>query len=93
LFCSSLCAAGVGRIRIIDSDRVELNNLNRQILHWEHDIGRDKAQSAKEKLERLNSDVTVEAVNIAITERNSRELIQGLGGGPQHTGAVCRLGM
>jgi molybdopterin/thiamine biosynthesis adenylyltransferase len=80
LGCSAavyLCAAGVGRIRIIDSDRVELNNLNRQILHWEHDIGRDKAQSAKEKLERLNSEVTVEAVKTAITERNSRELIQG----------------
>jgi adenylyltransferase/sulfurtransferase len=72
-----LCAAGVGRIRIIDSDRVELNNLNRQILHWEHDIGRYKAESAKEKLERLNSDVAVEAVKIAITDRNSRELIQG----------------
>jgi adenylyltransferase/sulfurtransferase len=80
LGCSAaiyLCAAGVGRIRIIDSDRVELNNLNRQILYWEHDVGRYKAESAKEKLERLNSDVVVEAVKTAITERNSEELIQG----------------
>jgi adenylyltransferase/sulfurtransferase len=72
-----LCAAGVGRIRIIDNDRVELNNLNRQILHWEQDVGRYKAESAKEKLGRLNSDVAVEAVKITITGRNSRELIQG----------------
>jgi adenylyltransferase/sulfurtransferase len=72
-----LCAAGVGRIRIIDSDRVELNNLNRQILYWERDIGRYKAESAKEKLEQLNSDVAVEAVKVAITDRNSGELIHG----------------
>ena len=72
-----LCAAGVGRIRIIDKERVELSNLNRQILHCESDVGRNKAESAKEKLERLNSDAAIEAVNVAITDQNARELIQG----------------
>ena len=41
-----LCAAGVGRIRMIDKERVDLNNLNRQILYWERDVGRYKAEVA-----------------------------------------------
>jgi adenylyltransferase/sulfurtransferase len=72
-----LCAAGVGRIRIIDKERADLNNLNRQILYWESDVGRYKAELAKEKLERLNSNVTIEAVRDTITDQNATELIQG----------------
>ena len=45
-----LAAAGVGTLRIIDNDKVELSNLNRQILHWDKDIGKEKAKSAQEKL-------------------------------------------
>ncbi len=45
-----LAAAGVGMIRIVDHDRVELSNLNRQVLHWDEDIGRRKVTSATEKL-------------------------------------------
>jgi adenylyltransferase/sulfurtransferase len=37
-------------IRIIDHDKVELSNLNRQVLHWDRDIGRSKVDSATEKL-------------------------------------------
>ena len=48
-----LTAAGVGMIRVVDHDRVELTNLNRQILHWEKDIGKSKVESATEKLKRL----------------------------------------
>ncbi len=40
-----LTVAGVGRIRVVDHDVVELSNLNRQILHWDKDIGREKAES------------------------------------------------
>jgi adenylyltransferase/sulfurtransferase len=54
-----------------------LNNLNRQILYWESDIGSYKADSAKEKLDRLNSDVAIEAVKATITDENARELIHG----------------
>ena len=43
-----LAAAGVGAMRIVDHDRVDLTNLNRQILHWESDIGRAKVGSATE---------------------------------------------
>ena len=40
-----LAAAGVGRIGVVDYDTIELNNLHRQVLHAEHDVGMAKAQS------------------------------------------------
>ena len=72
-----LAAAGVGTIRIIDHDRVELSNLNRQVLHWDEDIGREKVNSAVEKLKRLNKGVEIEAVEETITEANISELVAG----------------
>ena len=49
-----LAAAGVGHLRIVDRDAVELENLNRQLLHSTDDLGRPKVESASEKLLRLN---------------------------------------
>lgn len=54
-----LAAAGVGTIGIVDGDVVDLSNLQRQILHFTHDVGRPKAVSAREKLNMLNPDVNV----------------------------------
>ena len=54
-----LAAAGVGTIGIADFDVVDLSNLQRQILHGNDDVGRPKADSARESLERINSDVNV----------------------------------
>lgn len=65
-----LAAAGIGTIRIIDCDRVEMSNLNRQILHHHEDIGRKKTESAKEKLEKLNPDIHIDAVDDTVTESN-----------------------
>ena len=48
-----LAAAGVGTIRIIDHDKIDLSNLNRQILHWDKDLGRNKVDSAAEKLQQI----------------------------------------
>lgn len=45
-----LAVAGIGHIRLVDKDTVEMSNLNRQILHWHRDIGKSKSQSAEEKL-------------------------------------------
>ncbi len=70
-----LAAAGIGHIRIIDGDRVDRSNLNRQLLHWESDIGREKTQSAKEKLGRLNPDVTIETVTAQIEEDTIMALV------------------
>ncbi len=70
-----LAVAGVGTIRLVDHDTVELSNLNRQILHVNGDIGERKIDSAVQKLENLNKDVTVEAVAETITEENVSRLV------------------
>ena len=55
----SLAAAGVGHLRIVDSDRVETSNLNRQLLYGSRDVGRLKVEAAAERLRDLNPHVTV----------------------------------
>jgi adenylyltransferase/sulfurtransferase len=51
--------------------------LNRQILHWQKDIGKPKVLSAKQKIEELNSEITVEPLKTEITEQNIDELVSG----------------
>lgn len=70
-----LAAAGVGEIIIADFDKVDLSNLNRQYLHHEKDIGRDKIISAKEKLLSLNPEIKVETVKEKITDENASTII------------------
>ncbi len=72
-----LAAAGVGTLGIADGDRVELSNLQRQIVHFTPDVGIPKVESAKEKLEKLNPDVTIEIHNERVTAENIADLIQG----------------
>jgi molybdopterin/thiamine biosynthesis adenylyltransferase len=72
-----LTAAGIGMLRVIDHDQVALSNLNRQILHWEEDIGRKKVDSARTKLRNLNSAVEIEAIAETITEGNVSQLVDG----------------
>ncbi|MDP3017544.1 MAG: HesA/MoeB/ThiF family protein [Deltaproteobacteria bacterium] len=72
-----LTAAGVGMIRLIDHDRVSMSNLNRQVLHWEEDIGKKKVQSAATKLQHLNPGVKIEAIDEMITETNVSHLLEG----------------
>lgn len=72
-----LAVAGVGTIRIIDHDRVILSNLNRQVLHWDEDIDRQKVDSATEKLKRLNPQINLEAVEELMTEANIAQLVDG----------------
>jgi len=72
-----LAAAGVGTIRIIDEDTVDISNLNRQILHWDRDIGRGKVDSAFEKLSEMNHDIKIEAVRATIAEDNVSQLVEG----------------
>ncbi|MBA7636766.1 Sulfur carrier protein adenylyltransferase [subsurface metagenome] len=72
-----LAVAGAGVIRIVDHDRVELSNLNRQVLHWDKDIGQSKVDSAAEKLKKLNQRVEIEAIAKMITEANVSQLVAG----------------
>jgi len=70
-----LTSAGIGRIRIVDDEKIELSNLNRQILHWDKDVGKRKAASAEEKLKKINPYVRVEAVSETIEENNVLALV------------------
>ena len=70
-----LTAAGVGTIGIADSDKVELSNLHRQILHSNQSLGTLKAESAKKTLGSLNPEVNVICYNERITEANIKEII------------------
>lgn len=72
-----LTAAGVGNLVIIDRDKYELSNLNRQLLGWQKDVGQPKAMAAKEKLEALNSDINIEAITTEITEESVQGLLEG----------------
>ncbi len=73
-----LAAAGLGRLLIVDHDRVSLSNLNRQILHWDTDKGLKKVDSACEKLESLNPAITVEGICETIKEGTVERLVQGV---------------
>jgi len=70
-----LAAAGVGCLRVVDRDRVELSNLNRQILHWTPDIGRRKTVSAAEKLGAFNPSCRIEAFDTEVQEENAAVLV------------------
>ena len=70
-----LAAAGIGKINLVDKDTVALSNLNRQILHWEKDIDREKAISAKEKLTEINRDIKIDAKSETITKDNASDLV------------------
>lgn len=70
-----MAAAGVGTIGIVDGDRVDLTNLHRQILHFNHDIGRPKTQSARRTLEDINPDVRVIPHQTVLTSQNALEIL------------------
>lgn len=72
-----LVAAGVGTIGLADSDRVELNNLQRQVLHRTIDVGLPKVESGKKTLESLNPEVKVQIYPQRITSANIRGIIKG----------------
>ncbi|MGH7795146.1 MAG: HesA/MoeB/ThiF family protein, partial [Candidatus Binatia bacterium] len=66
-----LAAAGVGRLGLVDPDKVELSNLQRQILHATADIGRQKVESAQAKLTDLNPDVEIKTYALRFEEDNA----------------------
>jgi len=70
-----LACAGVGFLRLVDFDRVDPSNLNRQFLHWPEDIGKQKCISFKEKIAAINLEVAVEAVSSVIQDDLTEEII------------------
>jgi len=71
-----LAAAGIGTLGIIDSDKVDLTNLQRQILHGLADVGREKTESAKEAIHRINPDVKVVTYPERLTPQNAIEIFK-----------------
>src|SRR5205085_727511 len=71
-----LAAAGIGKIGIVDFDTVDYSNLQRQILHTDADVGRSKAESAKETIRGINPNVEVVIHNTRISSENALDLIR-----------------
>lgn len=75
---ASLAAAGVGRLRLIDPDRVELSNLNRQLLFGTPDVGRYKVDAARRAIRELNPHVRVTVSRARVrSARDVRRLLTG----------------
>lgn len=72
-----LVGMGVGNIRIVDGDEISLSNLQRQVLYATEDIGKKKAEVAKERLQFLNPDVSIEITVQMLDKRNADDLISG----------------
>ena len=70
-----LARAGVGHLSIIDGDRFEGHNLNRQLLCTQDRLGAAKARAAAERAYRVNSSLTVEAHTEFLTPKNARQLV------------------
>lgn len=72
-----LAAAGVGTLALIDDDRVDRSNLQRQILHTDAAVGQPKVASARERLLALNPAIRVEAVEARLGPGNVEGLLRG----------------
>lgn len=72
-----LAAGGVGRLALVDYDVVELDNLQRQLLHWTEDVGRSKLESAAEKISRVNPGVELVRHEVRLSDNNAREIFSG----------------
>jgi len=70
-----LAAAGVGRIGLVDFDRVDITNLHRQILYRTSDVGRPKLEAASERLNDLNPEVKIETHEARLTSENALEIL------------------
>ena len=73
-----LCAAGIGRLIIVDHDRVEESNLHRQPIYRMSDVGSLKAQAARAVLLGANPEVQIEAVCERLTPANVQRLVAGV---------------
>ncbi len=70
-----LAAAGVGRLGLVDPDRVDLSNLQRQVLHAVDGIGQQKSASARARLLELNPEIELDAMPDALTPQNAMKIL------------------
>jgi len=72
-----LAAMGVGKIRVVDRDVIELSNLHRQTMFNEDDVGQVKVEVAAKKLKKLNPEVEIEALPISVNDYTALDVIEG----------------
>jgi len=73
-----LAAMGVGHLRIVDRDVVELDNLHRQHLYGVDEVGYPKVEAAAKRLHNLNPYITVEPLPLSINEANAEDIVEGM---------------
>ncbi len=71
-----LAAAGIGHLTLVDFDKVDLSNLQRQIVHFSKDIGRPKVESARDTLLALNPEIEITALDRQLSETEMAEQIK-----------------
>jgi molybdopterin/thiamine biosynthesis adenylyltransferase/rhodanese-related sulfurtransferase len=71
-----LAAAGIGRIGLVDFDVVDFSNLQRQVIHFTKDVGRNKIDSAAEKMTALNPNVEIVKHEVALSSENAMEILK-----------------
>jgi molybdopterin-synthase adenylyltransferase len=72
-----LAAAGVGTIGVVDNDRVDITNLQRQVVHMTRSVGAPKVESARETLAGINPDIRVESHAVRLGPENAEAIIDG----------------
>ena len=73
---SYLAGAGIGKISIVDGDKVELSNLHRQIMYTENNLGKNKAEVIAARLKQLNAEISIEVHQLNLQADNAKELIK-----------------
>ena len=71
-----LAAAGVGRIGIVDFDTIEMSNLHRQVLYSEKDVGKSKAEIARQRLHEVNPNISVETHQVKLDSSNALDILR-----------------
>ena len=74
---SRLTAMGIGTLRIVDRDVIELSNLHRQTMFDEDDVGQVKVEVAARKLKKLNPDCKIEALAVSVNDYTALEVVEG----------------
>lgn len=74
---SRLAAMGVGTLRIVDRDVIELSNLHRQTMFDESDVGGVKVEVAAKKLQKLNPDIKIEVLPASVSDNTASEVVDG----------------
>ena len=69
-----LSALGIGKIGIVDKDKVELSNLNRQIIFENNDLKKEKSLVAANKLRKINPDISIKSFKKKLTSKNINQI-------------------